>query len=159
MKAWRLKLKERSFSLHPSYFILAVMHELSIAMSMIEMATEEAARQGDARVSALHLKLGPLSGVVKEALLFSYEVASQGTPLEGSQLVIEEVPVTVYCHECEQERAIESIQRFCCPVCGTLTSDVVQGKELLVVGLELEPWSGSAGIVPDGAPMESEITQ
>jgi hydrogenase nickel incorporation protein HypA/HybF len=149
------------------------MHELSIAMSMIEMAGEEAARQGDARVSALHLKLGPLSGVVKEALLFSYEVASQGTPLEGSRLVIEEVPVTIYCHECEQERALDSIQRFCCPVCGTLTSDVVQGKELLVVGLELEPFGpGSADIawspsgqpaggarVPDGAPMESEITQ
>ena len=44
------------------------MHELSIALSMIEMATEEALRFGDTRVNALHLKLGPLSGVVKDAL-------------------------------------------------------------------------------------------
>lgn len=55
------------------------------------MATEEAERRGGARVTALHLKLGSLSGVVKEALTFSYEIACQGTPLEGSQLVIEEV--------------------------------------------------------------------
>jgi hydrogenase nickel incorporation protein HypA/HybF len=46
------------------------MHELSIATSMVEMAGEEAARHPDTRVVALHLKLGPLSGVVKEALLF-----------------------------------------------------------------------------------------
>jgi len=55
------------------------------------MAIEEADRQGGTRVTALHLKLGTLSGVVKEALTFSYEIACQGTALEGSQLVIEEV--------------------------------------------------------------------
>jgi len=60
------------------------MHELSIALSMIEMATEEAERREGVRVNALHLKLGPLSGVVKDALLFSYEIACNGTPLEGS---------------------------------------------------------------------------
>lgn len=67
------------------------MHELSIALSMIELAGEEVDRRGGGRVTALHLKLGSLSGVVKEALTFSYEIACQGTPLEGSQLVIEEV--------------------------------------------------------------------
>lgn len=67
------------------------MHELSIALSIIEGAEEEAQRQGGARVCAVHLKLGPLSGVVKEALLFSYELACEGTSLEGSRLVIEEM--------------------------------------------------------------------
>ena len=44
------------------------MHELSIAMSIIELAQEESERRG-VHVSAVHLKLGALSGVVKEALL------------------------------------------------------------------------------------------
>lgn len=114
------------------------MHELSIAMSMIEMAGEEAMRYGSDRVSALHLKLGPLSGVIKDALLFSYEVASHGTRLEGSRLIIEEVPVVVYCPACREERMIESIQSFCCPVCGTLTPEVRSGNELMLVALELE---------------------
>jgi hydrogenase nickel incorporation protein HypA/HybF len=114
------------------------MHELSIAMSMIEMASEEAARRGNAHVSAIYLKLGPLSGVVKDALLFSYEVASNGTPLEGSKLVIEEVPVVAFCPDCREEREIESIQRFCCSVCGSLTAHVLRGKELEVVALEIE---------------------
>jgi hydrogenase nickel incorporation protein HypA/HybF len=67
------------------------MHELSIALSMIEMATEEVERRGGGRVTALYLKLGSLSGVVKEALTFSYEIACQGTPLEGSRLIVEEL--------------------------------------------------------------------
>jgi len=123
------------------------------------MAAEEAARQGDVRVSALYLKLGPLTGVIKDSLLFSWEVASQGTPLEGSRLVIEEVPVIVYCPDCDQERIVESIQRFCCSVCGVLTAEVRQGRELLVTALEFEPWSDSAGILPAATLMESEMTQ
>ena len=114
------------------------MHELSIALSMIEMATEEAERHGGAKVTALHIRLGPLSGVVKDALLFSYEVASNGTILEGSQLVIEDVPVAIYCSECQAEQRLESIQRFCCPVCGTLSSEVVRGRELEFVAMEIE---------------------
>jgi len=114
------------------------MHELSIALSMVEMAAEEAARRGGIQVNAIHLKLGLLSGVVKEALLFSYDVACEGTLLEGSRLVIEEIPVVVYCPTCEAERTLASVQRFCCFVCDTPTSQVVRGKELEIVALELE---------------------
>jgi hydrogenase nickel incorporation protein HypA/HybF len=114
------------------------MHELSIAMSMIEMATEEAERRGGVSVCAIHLKLGKLSGVVKEALLFSYEVACEGTPLEGSRLVIEEVPVVVYCPTCRVETTLASVQQFCCAMCLAPTSEVVKGKELEVVALEIE---------------------
>jgi len=114
------------------------MHELSIAMSMIEMAAEESARRGGVQVNAIHLKLGQLSGVVKEALLFSYDVACEGTSLEGSRLIIEEIPVIVYCPSCQTERALASIQRFCCAVCETPTSEVVRGRELEVVALEIQ---------------------
>jgi hydrogenase nickel incorporation protein HypA/HybF len=114
------------------------MHELSIAMSMVEMAEEEAARRGGVQVHAIHLKLGRLSGVVKAALLFSYEIACQGTMLEGSQLIIEEIPVVVYCPTCKAETTLASLQLFCCATCGTLTPEIVRGKELEVVALEIQ---------------------
>jgi len=117
---------------------LKYMHELSIAMSMVEMATEEAARRGGAQVNALHLKLGALSGVVKDALLFSWDVACEDTPLAGSRLVIEEVPVMVYCPACQAERTLASIRQFFCPVCETPTPEILRGKELEVVALEIE---------------------
>ncbi|MBS1791392.1 MAG: hydrogenase maturation nickel metallochaperone HypA [Acidobacteria bacterium] len=113
------------------------MHELSIALSIIEGASSEASRHGDVKVSAVHLKLGPLSGVVKDALLFSFELACEETALEGSRLVIEEVPVLVFCPNCKMERTPPSIQQMCCPVCGEWTPQVVQGHELELVALEI----------------------
>jgi hypothetical protein len=64
------------------------MHELSIAMNIVEGVLEEAQRHGTTRVQAVHLRLGPLSGVDKEALLFAYPMACEGTILENSRLQI-----------------------------------------------------------------------
>jgi hydrogenase nickel incorporation protein HypA/HybF len=116
------------------------MHELSIAMSIVELAQEEAERRGGAQITAVHLKLGVLSGVVKEALLSSYEMACEDTALKGSQLIVEEIPVVVFCPTCQAQRPLHSIQLFCCAECGTPTSEIVQGKELEVVALEIEEW-------------------
>ena len=66
------------------------MHELSIALSIVDGVEEEAARHGGGPVRAVHLRLGRLSGVVREALLFAYDRACDGTSLEGSALQIEE---------------------------------------------------------------------
>jgi len=118
------------------------MHELSIAMSIVEMAQEEA-QERRVRVNAVHLKLGAMSGVVKEALLSSYEMACDDTPLRGSRLVIEDVPVIVFCPNCNVERPLSSIQLFCCGECGTPTSEIVQGKELEVVALEISDEPGT----------------
>jgi hydrogenase nickel incorporation protein HypA/HybF len=113
------------------------MHELSIAMSIVDLAQEEAERRS-ARINAVHLKLGALSGVVKEALLSSYEMACQGTPLQGSRLVLEEIPVVVFCPNCQAQRSLSSVQWFCCSECGTPTSEIVHGKELEVTALEIQ---------------------
>lgn len=113
------------------------MHELSIAMSIVEMAQEEA-RQRGVQVNAVHLKLGALSGVVKAALLSSYEMACDDTPLRGSRLVIEDVPVVIFCPNCKVQRPLRSVQLFCCGECGTPSSEIVQGKELEVVALEIQ---------------------
>jgi len=111
-------------------------HELSIAMSIVEMAQEEAERRGSVPIQAVHMRLGRLSGVVKEALLASYEMACEETLLAGSTLLIEEIPVEVMCPHCRAPRMVRSIQWFCCPECGAPTPDVLRGKELEIVALE-----------------------
>jgi hydrogenase nickel incorporation protein HypA/HybF len=68
------------------------MHELSIAVSIVELASEEAERHRPARVEAVHLKLGALSGVVKDALLFSWDLACDNTAIAGCRLAIEDAP-------------------------------------------------------------------
>jgi hydrogenase nickel incorporation protein HypA/HybF len=113
-------------------------HELSIALSIVEGARSEAARQGGGQVTAVHLKLGRLSGVVREALTFAYDLACEGTPLEGSRLVIEEAPVLIYCPDCSLNRPPVSLQRLYCVVCGAAAERVVSGTDLELVALELQ---------------------
>ncbi|MGB2602764.1 MAG: hydrogenase maturation nickel metallochaperone HypA [Candidatus Sulfotelmatobacter sp.] len=113
------------------------MHELSIAMSIIELAEEEAAHRG-VQVEAVHLRLGALSGVVKDALLFCYEMACEGTLLQGSRLLVEDVPVVIFCTTCKAQRPLSSVQLFHCPECGTPSAEIVQGKELEVFALEIK---------------------
>ena len=112
------------------------MHELSIAMSIVEMAQEEADHRG-ARVTAVHLKLGALSGVVADALLSSYEMAIADTPLQDSRLLIESVPVTIFCPTCRTQQLPRNIQNLCCRQCGAATPRVLSGREIEVSALEI----------------------
>ncbi len=113
------------------------MHELSIALGILDIVTEEAERHGG-RVATIHLKLGPLSGVVKEALLSAYGLAREGTTLEQAELIIEEIPLVAYCPACTVQHTLSS-PLLCCPDCGGPTPDVVSGRELEVVALEMIP--------------------
>lgn len=112
------------------------MHELSIALSILEMAEEEAEARG-VRVEAIHLQLGPLSGVVKAALVSAYELARENSSLAECRLVIEEVGILTDCAGCGVRRPVESMQRMVCGECGAPATEIVQGAELRVVGMEV----------------------
>lgn len=112
-------------------------HELSIAMSLVDMASEECERRGGVTIEAVHVRLGPLSGVVREALDFSFTVAAAGSPIEGARLVIEEMPLTAFCPRCEVERVIATPQHLRCPECGASTPDIAGGTELELFALEI----------------------
>lgn len=114
------------------------MHELSIAMNILDLTAEEAERRGGVRVEAVHLRLGILSGVARDALLSAYDLARETSPVPRARLVIEDVAVVVYCDTCQAEQTIDSIQSFCCPQCGTPTANVIRGRELEIVALEIE---------------------
>ena len=113
------------------------MHELSIAMSIVEIAQQEAERHGPAEITAVHLKLGALSGVMEDALRSSYEMAVNDTPLKNSELLVEHVPVNVYCPRCCAEQSLPSIQNFACPRCGEKSTQLLSGKEIDVFAVEI----------------------
>jgi hydrogenase nickel incorporation protein HypA/HybF len=113
------------------------MHELSIALAIVDAAVEESDRRGGVRVTQVHLKLGQLAGVVQSALLASYEMAAEMSGMSGSKLVIEEVPIHAFCPKCQADRKVVSPQQICCSECGTPTPDIVAGRELEVVAMEI----------------------
>ncbi len=113
------------------------MHELSIALSMIDGVLEEAGKRGGPKVEAVHLKLGVFSGVDEDALRFSYGLACEGTLLEGSRLLIEKIRLLIYCPKCEMEIAAQSEYQLCCSICLTPAERIVHGQEMEVTGLEI----------------------
>lgn len=114
------------------------MHELSLAHGIVEQASAAARAANAQRVVAVQLKVGRLSGIEAGALLFSYEIASQGTPMEGSRLEILDVPLVVWCAHCLKEVELPGIQRFRCPTCDTPCGEIRQGRELEIAALEIE---------------------
>jgi hydrogenase nickel incorporation protein HypA/HybF len=120
------------------------LHELSIAQRLVSLA--ESAIHSDAasqsrstrRVSEVHLRIGALSGVETDALLFCYGIATAETALEGSRLVIEEVPISIYCPACASEFDLPGIQSFRCPRCDRPSGDIRQGRELDLTSIQFE---------------------
>jgi hydrogenase nickel incorporation protein HypA/HybF len=114
------------------------MHELSIAHSLVELASQSAAEAGAKRVRAVHVRMGMMSGVVRGALEYCYEIATEDTALAGATLTIRELPVKVYCGVCREEVELANVQRFRCPVCDTPSGDIRQGRELEIDFIEIE---------------------
>ncbi|MBA2239731.1 MAG: hydrogenase maturation nickel metallochaperone HypA [Solirubrobacterales bacterium] len=110
------------------------MHELSIAQSVVEVATRHAAGRP---VRVVELRVGHLRQVVPASLEFAWELLTEGSPLDGARLEIEVVPARVACRDCEAESVIDGFP-LACGRCGALDVEVVAGEELLVSELELE---------------------
>lgn len=113
------------------------MHELSFALNILEIAEQEARRQGAMGVQAIHVRLGPLSGVVPDALISAFQLAREQSTLAEAELIIEEVPLVAWCPECAAERTVQ-YPYLVCPQCNGPTPRVVSGQEAEVVALEVE---------------------
>jgi len=113
---------------------LAPLHELSIADSIVQVASRHA---NGRRVTKVRIKVGHLRQVVPSALAFGFELVAEGTTVEGAELEMEEVPATGMCRECGAESQLRTFP-LRCQACGGFDLEVVKGEELLVESLELE---------------------
>lgn len=112
------------------------MHELSIALSMIEEIEEQTEKHGGGVVEAVYVRIGVLSGVDPQALRFAYELACEGTALTSSRLEIESVELRVFCPQCATTHTPDP-QHILCPRCLTPEQEILDGRELEVRALEL----------------------
>jgi hydrogenase nickel incorporation protein HypA/HybF len=113
------------------------MHELSLAMSLVDLAAEEGRREQGA-VRAVHLRIGDLVGIEPGMLRHAFGLAANGTPIEGSTLVIETVPAMIFCRGCNKTEPLRSQQWFGCSVCGAPSAEITQGREFELAALEIE---------------------
>jgi hydrogenase nickel incorporation protein HypA/HybF len=110
------------------------MHELSIAEAVVAVASRHAAGR---KVSKVEVKVGHLRQVVPSALEFAFELLTKGTPLEGAELQIEDVPARGRCRECGAVTECKAFP-FQCARCDGFDLEIEAGEELLVDALEIE---------------------
>jgi hydrogenase nickel incorporation protein HypA/HybF len=112
------------------------MHELSIAMRVVELLTEDLADESG-RVASVRLRIGDLSGVVPDALRFAWDVACRGSRLDGSALEIDEVAARISCDACGWEGSLPRGFRMQCPLCSAPTPRLTAGSELEILCVEI----------------------
>lgn len=113
------------------------MHELSIALRIIEEVTRLAASE-PGRVTRVVVGVGDLAGVHAPSLEQAFTIASADGPLAGALLEIVPVPVRVWCEACAAEGALASLTRFACPGCGHPCGEIRSGHELLLESIVLD---------------------
>ncbi len=112
------------------------MHEVGLMESTLAMALTRAAEEGAHRIHRLTMRVGPLSGVVPEALEFAFDVLTRGTIAEGATLEVEQVPIICYCSQCRGDFQPKDL--FCeCPRCRHVSGEVRGGRELELASLEV----------------------
>jgi hydrogenase nickel incorporation protein HypA/HybF len=112
------------------------MHEVGIMEQTLEIALDYARDRGANQVHRLVMRVGELSGVVPEALLFAFDVVVTGTIAEGATLEIDSIPARCYCCHCQKEfQPIDIVYE--CPTCHELSWEIRQGKELELASLEI----------------------
>ncbi|MEA1896747.1 MAG: hydrogenase maturation nickel metallochaperone HypA [Bacteroidota bacterium] len=110
------------------------MHELSIAMSIVDIASDYAARDNAKHVSEIEIEVGSLAGIVIDALDFAMEAAVKNTICEDAKWNIIELKARGSCPEKKISYEISDLYSAC-PYCGKFGHELVQGKELRVKSL------------------------
>ena len=114
------------------------MHELSIIASIVDTVTESVAAYKGARVVEVRLRVGALASVVEDSLQFCFGIATEGTALAGSRLVVKTLPVVMHCAGCDADVELDGVQSFRCPRCGEPCFDLRQGRELEIEAIEID---------------------
>ncbi|MFC7260710.1 hydrogenase maturation nickel metallochaperone HypA [Streptomyces lutosisoli] len=131
------------------------MHEMSVAMAVVDQVAEAAARAGDVTaVRSVRLQVGELAGVVPDSLAFCFELVCAGTLLEGAELVTEAVPGRARCTPCAHEWAVGMPPRLTCPLCDGTRTELLSGRELQIVDVHWE--DGGPPHAPTREPISEE---
>jgi len=113
------------------------MHEMSIALSIIDIAEAQAKKENAKFVKELELDIGTMAGIEFESLDFALETAVKNTILEQSDIKINKIQAIAKCLDCDNE--FEAFQLFAkCPKCQSQTTFLTTGKELKVKSLLIE---------------------
>ena len=113
------------------------MHEMSIALSIIEADEEKAREEGAGKISGVDLVIGKLAGIEPESLKFCFSAAAKGTLAEDAVFMVEEPEGIGECGDCGMRFPVTFYYAEC-PGCRSLRVTIVSGEEFLIQSITIE---------------------
>ncbi len=113
------------------------MHEMSLAMHIVDLAASRAQQEGASRVSAIELEVGAMAGVMVEALEFCFEAAARNTVVEGATLATRLVEGRGTCLTCGVSHLMVEVHAIC-PSCGGSLLHDEGGMELRLRSITID---------------------
>lgn len=112
------------------------MHELSIALGIVDIAEKETKKAKKNKVELIELEIGTLAGIEFDSLEFIWAAAVKNTVLEGAEKKINIIQAEAKCGDCQH---IFKVKYFydSCPECNSFLKSIIKGKELLIKSLEI----------------------
>jgi hydrogenase nickel incorporation protein HypA/HybF len=113
-----------------------VMHELAIAQNILEIVQQSVPENQAKSVRGIRIRIGRLAGIVPDSLDFCFSAIVNDTDMQKARLAIEQVPTFSQCKTCAHRFGIED-WIFTCPICQSTNLDLISGKELEIVDIEV----------------------
>ncbi|AQA24746.1 hydrogenase expression/synthesis hypA family protein [Rhodococcus sp. MTM3W5.2] len=108
------------------------MHEMSITQSVVDAVCERAAGR---RVRRVTIEVGTLCAVVPDSMQFCFELATEGTVMEGASLEIDQPPGRAHCRGCGADFELTDLVVLC--RCGSVDVEILSGRELRIMSMEV----------------------
>jgi len=113
------------------------MHELSIALNILDIVQEECRKAGSERVAEVVIRVGTLSGVDTKALTTCLHIASRETLMEDAHIRVDRQQGRGYCTHCCKEFDMEDILTPC-PDCFQPATDLRAGQEMSIQSIVVD---------------------
>ena len=112
------------------------MHELGIAENILDIVLHSIPESRASAVGTIRLRVGQLAGIVPDSLKFCFDVISGDAGMSNASLNIEMIPLAASCRDCGNESEVGNFG-FLCPTCGGGNLEIVSGKELEIIDIEI----------------------
>ncbi len=113
------------------------MHEVSIALNVLEIVSEQCRKEGYNRINSINLRIGKASGIMPDALIFAFDAIKKDTIAENASLNIERNPVSGQCNDCNTEFTVDEEFVLNCPVCGGNSFNITTGREMDIIDMDV----------------------
>lgn len=115
------------------------MHEVAIAMGMVDELLRIGRENEAKRITAVSLRIGKMSGIVTDSLKFAFDAVKLEHPeLLTAEVTINEVPLIYECNDCDKSFEADNFHFPACPECDSYNLTLISGEEQDIENIELE---------------------